>query len=996
MQLSDSNGNILGKSTNLDALPELINQTLDAGIYTVQVSAQSAVNYSLSLTAQPNLHNDLMWRNDVSDETATWFVNNAAFSSAAFTTKTPALGTNPDWKAVGTGDFNQDGETDLVWRNDVSDETGVWFLKDNALDSAVIIDKAPLLGKDASGWKIVGTGDFNSDGNLDLVWQNYAAGEVGVWFLKGTSFESASYIANAPQLPQNSANWKVVGTGDFNSDSNLDLVWRNDVSDQTGFWFLKGKTFESAAILDNAPLLGKDASGWKIVGTGDFSNDGNPELLWQNQAAGQVGVWSLKGTSFESAKYIENAPALGANSNGWQLVGTATRYTEPLIQSSGTLQSAFNIGSLTATANYSDRLSANGTGYYQFTLASSQSVNLSVENQAGTATVELLDGQGAIVANPTQGVAAGTYYVKVVAGVTDAEYSLTVSGNAPPVLDLNGAADGINFATTFTEERGAIAISNSLTVSDADDKMLSGATVTIANLQDGPAESLAVQLSGTEIVANYSAGVLSLSGSASVADYQKVLRSITYNNTSTSPNTIARQITMRVNDGFDDSAIATSTIQIVPVNDSPRFTSGGTLATILEDAANPAGESISTLFAGKFSDPDAGSSFAGVAVFGSGSNPDTEGKWQYSIGGSTWSDIGIQSDGLVLSASTVIRFLPIANYNGAPQSPDMYAIDNTYTDGFSTDSQPVKIDFEKYPSPGGSTPFSSDSEKIITTVTAVNDAPSFVKGDDITVVNTAGTQTVSGWATQLNMGAADEEQTLTFAVTTDKPELFEVAPSIDATGKLIYTPKTGVTGSATISVTLKDDGGTGNGGVDTSAAQTFTISLTAQALPKDFTRQFGTSNHDIAQSVVIDSAGNAYVSGFTYGTFAGYTNAGGAFVAKYDNTGTQVSLKQFSVAASIGSVTVDSAGNAYVTGYTDGDLAGTNAGGQDAFVAKYDSTGTQEWIKQFGTSDYDIALSVAIDSAGNAYVTGYTSGDLAGTNAGRADAFLQKVVFDAQ
>ncbi len=81
----------------------------------------------------------------------------------------------------------------------------------------------------------------------------------------------------------------------------------------------------------------------------------------------------------------------------------------------------------------------------------------------------------------------------------------------------------------------------------------------------------------------------------------------------------------------------------------------------------------------------------------------------------------------------------------------------------------------------------------------------------------------------------------------------------------------------------------------------------------------------------------------------------------------------------------------YVTGYTLGDLDGTNAGLYDAFLAKYDSTGTWQWTKLLGTTGADWANGVALDGSGNIYVTGPTIGDLDGnTNAGSGDAFLAK------
>ncbi|MCB1601903.1 MAG: GDP-mannose 4,6-dehydratase, partial [Xanthomonadales bacterium] len=108
---------------------------------------------------------------------------------------------------------------------------------------------------------------------------------------------------------------------------------------------------------------------------------------------------------------------------------------------------------------------------------------------------------------------------------------------------------------------------------------------------------------------------------------------------------------------------------------------------------------------------------------------------------------------------------------------------------------------------------------------SVNDAPSFVKGPDPTVLEDAGAQTVAGWATAISAGPADESgQTLTFNVTGNtNPALFAAGPAISPTGTLTFTPAADANGSATITLALMDNGGTANGGVDTSAAQTFVI-----------------------------------------------------------------------------------------------------------------------------------------------------------------------------
>jgi predicted outer membrane repeat protein len=113
-------------------------------------------------------------------------------------------------------------------------------------------------------------------------------------------------------------------------------------------------------------------------------------------------------------------------------------------------------------------------------------------------------------------------------------------------------------------------------------------------------------------------------------------------------------------------------------------------------------------------------------------------------------------------------------------------------------------------------------------VVFVNQAPRFVRGADQSVAADSGPQVVAGWATEISPGAAEESaQVLTFSVATDRPALFSASPAITANGTLTFTPALDAQGVATVTVVLRDDGGTQNGGVDTSVAQTFAITLLA-------------------------------------------------------------------------------------------------------------------------------------------------------------------------
>ena len=150
---------------------------------------------------------------------------------------------------------------------------------------------------------------------------------------------------------------------------------------------------------------------------------------------------------------------------------------------------------------------------------------------------------------------------------------------------------------------------------------------------------------------------------------------------------------------------------------------------------------------------------------------------------------------------------------------------------------------------------------------------------------------------------------------------------------------------------------------------------------------------DVANGVAVDSSGNVYAAGYTLGALDG-SNAGSndLFVVKYNSSGTKQWTKQLgtSYKDNATGVAVDSSGNVYAAGYTMGALDGnTNAGGDDLFVVKYNSSGTKQWTQQLGSGGR--ALGVAVDSSGNVYAAGYTYGDLNGnTSAGGSDIFVVK------
>jgi hypothetical protein len=187
---------------------------------------------------------DILWRNTNGD-TSVWLMTGGPTQVSVLSTTD--LGLVPtSWSVAQTGDFNGDGKSDILWRN-TNGDTSVWLMTVSGMQMQVL--SATDLGVVPASWAIAGTGDFNADSKSDIVWYN-SNGDTSIWLI--TASGTQVQVLSTTDLGVVPAGWNVALTGDFNGDGRSDILWRNSNGD-TSIWFMNGASVSSTSGVGVVP-----------------------------------------------------------------------------------------------------------------------------------------------------------------------------------------------------------------------------------------------------------------------------------------------------------------------------------------------------------------------------------------------------------------------------------------------------------------------------------------------------------------------------------------------------------------------------------------------------------------------------------------------------------------------------------------------------------------------------------------------------------------------
>ena len=245
-----------------------------------------------------NRTSDLLVFNTITGQTGIGEMDNAALLSATLATTLDL----PAGETINaTGDFNGDQTADILTYNTISGEIETLLLDGSTLLSTNFINAINPL----TGFVAQGTGDFDGDGRDEIVLYNPATGQVGFLFLDATGTVQTNFDL-VFQLPVANG-WTLVDTGDFDADGNDDLLAYNTVSGTVAIFFMDGST-----VLLAADVWTLDpASGFVVVDVAEFNSDGTSDLLIHNPATGLTGIATMNGTFLPSVAPLFDMDAEG-------------------------------------------------------------------------------------------------------------------------------------------------------------------------------------------------------------------------------------------------------------------------------------------------------------------------------------------------------------------------------------------------------------------------------------------------------------------------------------------------------------------------------------------------------------------------------------------------------------------------------------------------------------------------------------------------------------
>ncbi len=181
--------------------------------------------------------------------------------------------------SFGEGDFNGDGQTDLVYRNTVTGDNTLMLLDGTArLGWATLPDVAP-------NWDLTGVADMDGDGDPDLIFRNRNNGQNTIMRMDATTRQGWT------ALPSVASIWTMAGVEDMDRDGDADLIFRNQNNGDNAILTLQNNQQAAFIALPNV------STAWTTGGVHDMDGNGDPDLIFRHTGNGLNTIMRLSGTT---------------------------------------------------------------------------------------------------------------------------------------------------------------------------------------------------------------------------------------------------------------------------------------------------------------------------------------------------------------------------------------------------------------------------------------------------------------------------------------------------------------------------------------------------------------------------------------------------------------------------------------------------------------------------------------------------------------------------
>lgn len=230
---------------------------------------------------------DITLRNPTTGLTRAWILD-----SNLNPTSRDIIYTGLDWDIVGTGDFNRDGEADYLWSQASTGRVHMsMFIRGNYF--------APreMRGAPRTSLVVAGVADMNGDYTPDMIWRDTSNGEQGIWLLNPAGTPTFSPLPNVPTTED------LLLVSDIDSNGSQDIVYRTKATGALYARRVVGSTLATPVAITTPGV------GWNLVAAADYNSDSFTDRLWVKSGTNEAIIQLMGASGVTSTKNLPNIPA---------------------------------------------------------------------------------------------------------------------------------------------------------------------------------------------------------------------------------------------------------------------------------------------------------------------------------------------------------------------------------------------------------------------------------------------------------------------------------------------------------------------------------------------------------------------------------------------------------------------------------------------------------------------------------------------------------------